>query len=90
MEPLLLIDTNYLCHRVYHALGDLTFGGASTAVVFGVLRDIVGLQSFFSTGRCIFAFDHGGMYSARRDILPGYKSSRRKRHAAECDTDRAG
>jgi len=83
-NPLLIIDANYLCHRAYHALGDLTYGGAGTGAVLGVLRDIVGLQDMFATDRCVFAFDYGAELR-RHQILPTYKSTRRARYDAEDD-----
>lgn len=85
--PILLIDTNYLCHRAYHAMGDLTHGGRGTGAIYGVLRDIVSLQDYFATGRCVFALDYGGR-GHRHNILPSYKSSRRARHAEESEEDR--
>jgi DNA polymerase-1 len=88
MKPLLLIDMNYLCHRAYYALGELTFGGAGTGMIFGVLRDIVSLQDSFATGQCVFAFDSSGE-GLRHAILPTYKASRRVRYAEESDEDKS-
>ena len=85
-EPLLVIDTTYLCHRAFHALGDLEHGGVGTGAVFGVLKDIVYLQDFFKTNRVAFAFDVGRGH--RHDILPTYKSSRHARHAEESDVEK--
>ena len=78
-QPILLLDTNYLCHRAYHAMGDLTYGDEGFGAVFGVLRDIVNFQETFHTPYMIFAFDLGRGY--RYNDLPEYKSSRRSRHA---------
>ena len=85
--PLLLIDTNFLCHRAFHSMGDMSFEDMGTGAVFGVLRDIVSLQEEFNTGRCVFAFDVGRGH--RHDLLPTYKSTRRKRYAEENDDERA-
>lgn len=84
MVPILLIDTNYLCHRAFHAIGDLTHGEVGTGAIFGVLRDIVGLQDIFKTHRCAFAFDTKAR-GHRMDLLPTYKSGRRKRYAEETE-----
>lgn len=81
-EPILLIDATYLSHRAFHAMGDLAYGDEGTGAVFGVLRDIVLLQDFFKTRRCVFAFDYGGR-THRHLLSPHYKLSRRERHAAE-------
>lgn len=85
-DPLLVIDTTYLCHRAYHAMGDLEHGGVGTGAVFGVLKDIVWLQDFFKTTRTVFAFDVGRGH--RSDLLPTYKQSRAARHAEETETEK--
>lgn len=76
-EPLLLLDTNYLCHRAWHAMGEMHHAGQGTAAIFGVLSDIVHLQDEFRTSRIAFAFD--GSKGLRYQHLPGYKAARRKR-----------
>jgi len=81
LEPILLIDTNYLCHRAFHTTGDMAYEDIGTGAIFGVLRDIVTLQENFKTRRCVFAFDLGR--SHRHKLLPTYKNSRRIRHAEE-------
>lgn len=86
-NPLLIIDTNYLCHRAFHALGDLRYGDVGIGAVYGVLRDIVGLQEMFKTNRCVFAFDAKPPLR-RHKVLPAYKSSRRKRHEGESAEDK--
>ena len=87
MNPILLLDTTYLCHRAYHAVGDLAFGDKGTGAVFGVLRDIVTLQEEFQTDRCVFAFDAG--VGLRYALLPTYKHSRAARHAVDTVEERA-
>jgi DNA polymerase-1 len=84
-EPILLIDTNYLCHRAFHAVGGLSYKDIGTGAIFGVLRDIVSLQDSFATKRCVFAFDLGLSY--RHKLLPTYKRSRRIRHAEETEEE---
>ena len=86
MNPVLLIDTNYLCHRAFHAMEDLFYGDRGTGAVFGVLRDIVSLTEEFKTNRVVFAFDVGGG-GHRRGILPTYKGTRAARHATDTPED---
>mgnify|MGYP001569000234 CR=1 FL=1 len=86
-EPLLLIDANYMAHRSWHAMKDLTFNDRGTGAIFGVLRDVVSLQDTFKTTRCVFAFDLGR--SRRAGILPTYKTSRYAHHAEESDEEKA-
>jgi len=81
-EPLLIIDGTYLCHRAFHAVGDLQHADQGTGAIFGFLRDIVALQEEFKTTRCAFAFDYGGA-TVRHRLSPHYKLSRREAHSTE-------
>lgn len=85
-DPLLIIDVSYMAHRAFHTMGDLNHGSEGTGAIFGVLRDVLILQDRFSTGRCVFAFDHPAPKHREHDC-PGYKSSRRKRYAEESDEE---
>lgn len=86
-EPLLVVDTTYLCHRAFHAMGDLTHGSVGTGAVYGVLKDIVFLQDYHQTNRMVFVFDLGQKLH-RQNVLQGYKSSRRQRHAQESGAEK--
>jgi DNA polymerase-1 len=87
-EPLLILDTNYLCHRAFHAMGNLNYGSKGTGAVFGVLQDVLSLQERFQTGRVVFAFDWPGK-GHRHSILPTYKSSRKARYKEEGEVAQA-
>ena len=87
MEPLLLIDANYIAHRAWHAIKDLAFNDRGTGAIFGVLRDIVSLQDTFKTTRCVFAFDLGR--SRRAGTLPTYKTSRYAHHVDDTEEEKA-
>lgn len=82
-DPLLLVDTNYLCHRAYHAMPDLTFKDMKTGVVYGVLRDVLSLRNTFQSNRIAFCFDSS--FSLRKAIYPKYKANRGK---AKNETDK--
>jgi DNA polymerase-1 len=82
VPPLLILDTNYLCHRAFHTMPELSNEDIGTGAVFGVLRDIVTLQTEFATGRTVFTFDYGGR-GLRCNLSPTYKSSRTERYAEE-------
>lgn len=82
VEPLLILDANYLCHRAFHAVGPMFYGEEGTGAVFGVLRDIINFQDMFQTTRCVFVFD-AGRTTHRHTAFPTYKSTRYKRHAEE-------
>ncbi len=81
MSTWLVLDATWLCHRAYHALGDLSHLGVSTGVVYGFLRDIPRFQDMFSTGKIAFCFDHGK--SLRVADFPAYKKNRAMGTVAE-------
>lgn len=82
MSTWLLLDTNYLCYRAFHSLGDLSFGAIKTGVVFGVMRDVLNLQERFGTECVAFCFDVG--LPLRRQLLETYKQ---KRHSGANRTE---
>lgn len=81
MTPLLVLDSHYLCHRAFHAQGELSFKGKPTAVVFGFLKSIVQLKEEFQTDRVVFCFEHPEL--KRREIFPGYKKRRHDRRTPQ-------
>lgn len=82
----LVFDGDYMGHRAFHSTGELTHGGQFTGVIYGVIRDIAGLMDTFQTRRVAVCFDHGR--GLRLDLLPGYKSTRRKKRRAMSDEDK--
>jgi DNA polymerase I len=71
----LLFDTNYLCHRAFYSMKDLSWQEVKTGVIYGVFRDICTLQSLFNTPHVAFCFDSNR--SLRAQVYPKYKSKRR-------------
>lgn len=71
----LLIDADYLCHRAFHSLGDLSYGGNDTGTLFGFLRDLTILKDRFAPDVWVFGFDAG--VPLRRAVYPKYKQTRR-------------
>lgn len=74
----LVIDSNYLAHRAYHAMKGLSHEGDSTGMLFGFLRDVRQLDDQFRPSRTFFCFDRGR--GARREVYPGYKADRDQRY----------
>ena len=86
-RPLLVLDTNYLCHRAAHTVGHLSNGDMdATGVVFGVLRSVIKMQEEFSTNRVVFCFD--SVHSKRQELFDGYKADRRKKYEEEQDEEK--
>lgn len=69
----LVLDCNYLCHRAFHSVGQLSEG-----VIFGFLHAVVSAQQLHQTHRTVFCFDYG--HGKRYNMLNGYKSSRKKKY----------
>jgi 5'-3' exonuclease len=84
MSTHLLIDSNFLAYRSYHAMGELSFGAIKTGVIYGFLKEVIGLQDRFGTDCVVFCFDLGN--PKRKEIMPCYKQ---KRHALREMTEEA-
>ncbi len=67
----LLIDSHYLCHRAFHSMRGLEYGGVSTGVIYGFLQSVASVKSELMTDRVVFCFDEGHSY--RSELLPQYK-----------------
>ncbi len=73
----LILDANYLCHRARYSMGELTWKGAATGVIYGFLQSVIHLQERFNTDRIVFCFD--SRFSKRKKIYPAYKANRKNR-----------
>lgn len=74
MAPLLVLDVHYLCHRAFHAQGNLTWNGDPTGVIFGFLKSISGFKDEFNTERIAFCFEGEKLH--RKAIYQPYKANR--------------
>lgn len=88
MKTWLLLDCNYLCHRAYHAMGQLSHNGDATAVAFGFFKDILQFRQMFQTKHVIFCWDMGA--GKRAQSYPGYKASRAAKYEAMTKDEQAG
>ncbi len=75
----LILDCNFLCHRLKHAMGGLSFEGGPTGIIYGFLKSIPMYQEMFDTQHIIFCWDSKS--SKRQEVFPGYKANRKKRQA---------
>ena len=73
---LVVIDSNYICHRVRHTMKGLSFKGLPTNIIFGFLKEIKTLSELFDTDNLIFAWDYGK--NIRKEIYKEYKGNRKK------------
>lgn len=77
-SPLLLVDFSNAAWRAAHSLkaADLTSGGESTAVLYGVLGEIGRAMQRFGTARVFLCCDHPNGPTLRKAIYPQYKVRR--------------
>ena len=83
----LILDCNFLCHRLKHAMGGLSFEGGPTGIIYGFLKSIPMYQEMFDTPHIIFCWDSKS--SKRSKIFPKYKANRliRKREMSDEEID---
>jgi len=73
----LILDCNYLCHRVKHTGAYSVGEGLNPSVlVYLFLRTVNTLQEKFNTKYVVFCWDYGK--GKRYKMYPGYKGSRKK------------
>jgi DNA polymerase-1 len=58
-------------------MGELTWKGAATGVIYGFLQSVIHLQERFDTDRVAFCFD--SRFSKRQKLYPAYKANRKHR-----------
>lgn len=78
MSICLFVDSNYLCHRAFHSMPNLTAGETRTEVYYGFFRELQQLSMRFTTNKIAFCFD--SRLSDRKQLYPGYKKSREDRY----------
>lgn len=77
-QKYLVLDVSYICHRIQHVAGNLSFEGNRTGVIFGFLRDLLLLRETHGTDNFAFCFD--SRKSVRREAQPHYKIHRLKNY----------
>lgn len=86
-QPVLILDVNNVCHRLYHAMPKLMHDEVPTAALYGFLRQLLSLSERFRSSQFTFCFDSS--VSLRKQVYPAYKSNR-KTHAPEEEIKRDG
>jgi len=69
---ILIIDSNYLCHRAIHTTGPLSYKGKPTGVIFGFLNQLFTLGQAVQPDEVVFIWD--SRKSKRRKRYPFYKN----------------
>jgi len=78
MTPWVLIDTSYLAYRAMYSMGDLSYEGEPTAVLFGLLEQIrtICTDPHVNSNRIALFFD--SRQSHRKKTFADYKRKRRQ------------
>lgn len=77
INPMLVIDGNFICHRAKYALQGLSYDGFNTGILLGFLSEVQNLCTMFKTNNVVFVWD--SKTSFRKEQHPFYKSGRAKR-----------
>lgn len=72
----IFLDVSNLAFRAFHTTGGLSYNGAPTGIIYGIIRDIEVLQNLFDTPYLAFAFD--SKFSLRKKQYPWYKANRER------------
>ena len=81
MKPFLVVDSNYIAHRIMYKMGSFSYQEKLTGVIFGFLRTISELYDRFSPKDMIFCWD--STKSWRKIAFPEYKANRNKDYSEE-------
>lgn len=74
-KPLvILVDSSHLGYQSAFAMGDMSYQGEGTGVIYGFLTQVLQLSRRFFTDRFIFCWD--SKESKRKKIYPQYKGNR--------------
>jgi 5'-3' exonuclease len=74
IDPVIVVDSNYLCHLAKHSMGNLSYDEMEVGVIFGFMRQIITLSKAFKSNKFVFIWDSKS--SKRKEIFPEYKLNR--------------
>lgn len=77
-KKILILDCNFLCHRLKYTMGGLSHGGSPTGVIYGFLKTITALQRQFNTPHIVFCWD--SKTSIRQQMYRKYKAHRKDKY----------
>jgi len=70
-QKILVVDSNYLCHRAFHTTGPLSYNETPTGVIFGFLNQLFTLGKAVRPDEVVFVWD--SRKSLRKKRYPFYK-----------------
>jgi len=84
-ERYIILDCNYLCHRAFHRLQDLSYEEMKTGVIFGFFNTILHVALKLKGKNFIFCWD--SKESFRKKENTAYKASRTEREITPEDKE---
>lgn len=85
MKRVILIDSNYLCHRSFHSTNRLQYSGVPTGVIFGFFNQLIKMADSTRPDEYLFFWDSRS--SKRKEIFPLYKENRSKKQLSEIEQE---
>jgi len=70
----LMLDCNYICHAVFHAMPALQTHQQYTQVIFGFIKKVISFSQEFKPNEIVFTWD--SKFSVRKEVYPSYKQQR--------------
>jgi len=85
MQPIMVLDCNFLCHKARHTTGSMMYQGKSTGVIYGFLSQVFLLARILRPSETIFVWDNHN--SIRKDRYPFYKEKRDEQEVTQQDIE---
>jgi 5'-3' exonuclease len=85
MNPIMVLDCNYLCHKAKHTTGAMHYKGQSTGVIYGFLGQLFLLARTLRPSEIIFVWDD--LESIRKVRYSFYKEKRKEHEIIEQDIE---
>lgn len=76
MGTVVLLDSNYMAHRSFHATPLITSYGKMTNITYGYLNSVLMVSHRLEPAAIVAVWDKPGAKSWRRELFPGYKATR--------------
>lgn len=84
-EPILIIDSSSLAHRVKHSLKNLSHEAMPTGIIYGFFNSILHIMKNLETNNLVFTFDSSSYL--RKNIYSGYKNKDQNKELSEEDKE---
>jgi len=81
---MVIIDISFLAHRSRWTVGELSYKGTPTGVIYGTIMQLRNIQKIYPPKTAfVLAWDTKHEFSLRKQILPQYKVQKQKEYTPE-------